>query len=868
MLAINTNVSSLVAQNNLQNTETAMNLSLQRLSSGLKINSGADNPAGLVISERYKAQIAGLQTAIDNSSKGASMVQTAEGALNEVNALLVQIRGLALDASNSAVNDSNVFAADQAEVANALATIDRIASNTQFGTKHLLDGSSGLTGSLTGTGSTTFVRATAQSQPGNYAINVTTAAQRAFVSATTPQTGNLSTNETLTINGVAVNLTAGESQAQVQTSINQVTSQTGVFAQNFAAGLKSNTTFVNKENLTSKAFNINNGNIVNINTNLTSLFNGNGLAANDLINVTMTYANGTNVNVTNFNVGSTGNTINDLLANINTTLGATNGSISLNSSGQLVLTTVTNGATNQLALSITSSNSSANTAFQALTGSANTTAGGGVNATSTTLLDSLGANGGAGNANYASSGDQLVINGTLANGTALPQYTFNVTSGSTINDVVNGLQAAFDAVAPGQYQASFNNGEFEVAVTGSALNNLTNNQLSFSIADASGNTGKTSWGTFTAAGDDVTRLISTQFGAAAGITVSSNLAASPTTSGFGTSLQTANGVDVAGTIGGAAANGTGNVLTGTASSNQGISVAITGLADAAKSLSSQGDFFVKGTGAVATSSTTLNNLAGTTTNYANGDTIQITGTRADGTSVSASFMVSTTNTLGDLTNAIQNAFGSANYTATFSNGRINLTDTATGSSPLNLTLSDGSSNTGVGNWGNNAFVAALGSPTTTIAGNAGSLQIADNSLVFQIGANAGQIAKIAINSAKTSALAVGVPGNQFTSLAQINVSSFQAAQSALAVIDQAINDVTNLRGQLGAFQSQTLESNSNSLQTTLVNTQSAEAVITNTDFAAETSNFTKDQVLMQAGTTVLSNANQTSQLVLTLLQHL
>src|SRR5882724_6828925 len=110
-LSITNNVASLTAQNNLSKTSSMLSKSLERLSSGLKINRGADGPAALVISEQQRAQIAGLQTAIDNTSKAVSMVQTTEGALNELNSLLVKIRSLALDSANTGVNDSNALAA-------------------------------------------------------------------------------------------------------------------------------------------------------------------------------------------------------------------------------------------------------------------------------------------------------------------------------------------------------------------------------------------------------------------------------------------------------------------------------------------------------------------------------------------------------------------------------------------------------------------------------------------------------------------------------------------------------------------------------------------------------------------------------------
>lgn len=140
-LTVANNVSSLNSQHNLGRSSSALGKSLERLSSGLKINRGADGPAALVISEKQRAQIAGLNQAIENSEKAVSMVQTAEGALSEINSLLVKVRSLAIDSANTGVNDSDALAANQAEIDNALDTINRIANNTQFGTKKLLDGS-------------------------------------------------------------------------------------------------------------------------------------------------------------------------------------------------------------------------------------------------------------------------------------------------------------------------------------------------------------------------------------------------------------------------------------------------------------------------------------------------------------------------------------------------------------------------------------------------------------------------------------------------------------------------------------------------------------------------------------------------------
>ena len=102
-------------------------------------------------------------------------------------------------------------------------------------------------------------------------------------------------------------------------------------------------------------------------------------------------------------------------------------------------------------------------------------------------------------------------------------------------------------------------------------------------------------------------------------------------------------------------------------------------------------------------------------------------------------------------------------------------------------------------------------------------------------------------------------------MAAIDVTSSAGAQDALGVIDGAIDEISNLRGTLGAFQQNTLESTANNLRATLENTVNAESVIRDTDFAEEIAEFTKQQVLVQAGTSVLASANQTPQLVHSLL---
>jgi flagellin len=149
-LRINHNTSAINSHRNLEANQAAMGKTLERLSSGLKINRASEGPASLVISEQMRAQIAGLTQAIDNSESAISLVQTTEANMAEIANLLVSMRQLAIHASNEGVNDQVMLEADQKEIENALFTVNRIANQAQFGQKKLLDGSRGASGVTTG----------------------------------------------------------------------------------------------------------------------------------------------------------------------------------------------------------------------------------------------------------------------------------------------------------------------------------------------------------------------------------------------------------------------------------------------------------------------------------------------------------------------------------------------------------------------------------------------------------------------------------------------------------------------------------------------------------------------------------------------
>lgn len=137
---INTNVSALTAQRNLNKSQSAMQTNLQRLSSGLRINSAKDDAAGLAISNRFQAQVNGLTQASRNANDGISLAQTAEGALDEVTNGLQRMRTLAVQAAND-TNSSSDRQSIQLEIDQIVSEINRIGGTTQFNGKNLLDGS-------------------------------------------------------------------------------------------------------------------------------------------------------------------------------------------------------------------------------------------------------------------------------------------------------------------------------------------------------------------------------------------------------------------------------------------------------------------------------------------------------------------------------------------------------------------------------------------------------------------------------------------------------------------------------------------------------------------------------------------------------
>lgn len=238
---INTNIASLNAQRNLNSSQGAYNTALQRLSSGLRINSAKDDAAGMAISSRMTTQVKGLNVAARNANDAISLAQTAEGALNSVTDNLQRMRELAVQSSNATNNSADRLSLDN-EVQQLKQEIDRVASQTAFNGTKLLDGSfsgavfqvganAGETISLSG-----IVNAQTTSLGGTYTMNVSTVAASAITGfATAVAAGGITIDGPTSAAGVDIGPlaaagNASERAGQLASAINAVSQQTGVSA--------------------------------------------------------------------------------------------------------------------------------------------------------------------------------------------------------------------------------------------------------------------------------------------------------------------------------------------------------------------------------------------------------------------------------------------------------------------------------------------------------------------------------------------------------------------------------------------------------------------------------------------------------------
>ena len=242
MSRINTNVTSMIAQRVLRKNNESLNTSLERLSTGLKINRGADNPAGLIASENLRAEKAGISQAIDNAERASNIIGTAEGGLSEISSLLTELSGLVNEAANKGGLSTEEIEANQLQVDSILSTINRVADSTSFQGIKLLNGNYSYSTSGVSSTNVSNVRVNAARLPDSAAVNVVVSVTQ---SAQTGQiqyaNGDLAAGNAVTISisgnkgTEQISFAGGTTVAQMVTAVNAVKNATGVSASTASA---------------------------------------------------------------------------------------------------------------------------------------------------------------------------------------------------------------------------------------------------------------------------------------------------------------------------------------------------------------------------------------------------------------------------------------------------------------------------------------------------------------------------------------------------------------------------------------------------------------------------------------------------------
>ena len=258
MSRINTNVSSLQAIRNLLRNQDDLNLRLERLSSGLRINRGADDPAGLIASESLRSEIRGLSSAVNNSERAINVISTADAALAEVSKMLLEIKGLINTSANSGALSDDEIEANQLQVDSLLESINRVANSTQFNGKKLLNGELGYTidGQTTtdisrlqvfgarvmgGTSQAVTVQVTQSAQTAALSIGLG-GANGLSASGYLSQANNITIEVRGTLGTEIFSFTGSTAIATIATTVTNAKGLTGVSATASAAGLSFNST--------------------------------------------------------------------------------------------------------------------------------------------------------------------------------------------------------------------------------------------------------------------------------------------------------------------------------------------------------------------------------------------------------------------------------------------------------------------------------------------------------------------------------------------------------------------------------------------------------------------------------------------------
>jgi flagellin len=742
---INTNISSLNAQRNLDKSQSANQQALQRLSSGLRINSAKDDAAGLAISTRFTSQINGLNVAVRNAGDGIALAQTAEGALGSMNDSLQRIRELSVQSANATNSDVDRDAL-QAEVSQLVAEISRTADDTDFNGRKLLDGSF----------SASFQVGANAGQTIDVSIGELTAdklgsSSQAGVSA--QGTANKLDNGDLVINGEGIRASVSgddklsydgkETSGIAKTAaINEVADKTGVTAtvnENVAVGSK----------MVAGAADASADTTVKLNGVDISIQGTDGTDDADL-----SATRGSVIAAINAKAEQTGVTASD---------GGNDGGVILTAADgrNITLETVVADLGADVDLSVYGlADASVQTGGVAVTGGTDTfgqtfTAGFTLTAENANTDINIGGGNGSGNGDIANSG---LLAGNYSAQTAV---TSSTEQDITTAEITTGLAA----VPPTDPASDVGLQDGDLVINGVAI------QASSSLDDTASDT-----------------VASTSNSASSGIAVAAAINKSSEQTGV---TATVNATDVVGT----------SLSTADAATAAGAVLDLTINGVTLGTLTSTGDLEKDKAAAI----TAINEVSGQSGVVATDNGGSLTLTAADGRNVSVAAGV----------DASLASFGLG--------GAGGGADTETKTTYSTVTLDSAS-----------AFEVGYGTSGATGLSDSG----------FVAGTFGG--------------------GEDGQALADLDISTLEGANKALVAVDNAINQVASQRADLGAVQNR-MESTVSNLQVTSENLNAANSRIQDADFAAETAELQRTNVLQQAGISVLAQANASGQQVLSLL---
>jgi len=911
MSVINTNVKSMYAQDALTVNNRKLDQSMQRLSTGLRINSAKDDAAGLAISNRMSSQISGLSVAIRNANDGISMMQTAEGALGEVTDMLQRMRELALQ-SASDINNDNDRSYLNAEVQSLKTEIDRIVSTTQFNGKNLLDGTmnamlqigekagqtmnvaiGNLATAALGTTSSSGVTTASTSNSAQGVAAVSTISQMAFNGNDTygfvlrVGNGTGSSTENLTIAGGVVK---GNDAEDVATKIRAAATAavTAVAGQTTTAAAATRAAMAN---LDVKA----NGNVLTITNKLgdkvevsgfTSSANGtasyasvSGSGTSRLLSDTAAATSVANINASPAttatgtlaleNGKSYSFRLNDQLININNLGTGTTAAQALDAiklaigSGGAGSTVTSTSTTHSFSLQDTTGKQVAITNFSSTSAPAGS-AGSMVLTSRVGTISGSFANGGVDSQTIALAGDIVQLSFSQADA----NYTFNIGG----------------APASGQ-----------TAATGTSF--TVNTAAGASLADA------------LATVRDQINANSTAFALVEARVVDGKLELQQKTGQTGTKIHTFSSTGKPAVIAGTATLGGTNLVTaGAASTTNGVQATASQMALSFSESDNYSFTLTNATGGGATTiSATVNGTdysalvsAVNSNTTATGITARVDGNKvllekASGAGFTLANMSSTgsgkmtaANAAGQGSSAVLDDTAAITGATTAAAGIATATTmelTNSGDDKVGFTISDGKTNAVVrpGVWTantggdilaevNRALTTAGSSITAAYAaGTPGKLTLTN--------ATGGKIEINNYSSDGTTTLTAtpasgqGVGkvlddsslGGLQASVSAVAITTQAGSSNAIATIDRALENINSQRANLGAFQNR-LNYTVNNLSNIVTNTSQSRSRILDTDYATETTNMAKSQIIQQAATAMLAQANQSAQSVLALLK--